>query len=104
MIEPVFNSFFMPWGTNIISLIVFPLLGADLTSRIPESLTEFICVVVTHPILISLVHRFIGCEYLQVEERLMHTHFTLLLLKLLLPSFIWLNEFMPASIWPVWLM
>ena len=55
-IEPVFNSFYA-WGTtNIIirglSLIVFPLLlGADLTSRIPESLTEFICVVV--PILFT---------------------------------------------------
>ena len=45
-IEPVFNSFYA-WGTtNIIirglSLIVFPLLlGDDLMSRIPESLTEF---------------------------------------------------------------
>lgn len=54
-IEPVFNSFYA-WGTtNIIirglSLIVFPLLlGADLMSRIPESLTEFICVVVTYPL------------------------------------------------------
>ncbi|MFR3960447.1 MAG: hypothetical protein ACLTZB_07865 [Streptococcus salivarius] len=48
------------------SLIVFPLLlGADLMSRIPESLTEFICVVVTYP-LYFLVHRFIGYEYLQV--------------------------------------
>ena len=63
-IEPVFNSFYS-WGTtNIIirglSLIVFPLLlGADLMSRIPESLTEFICVVVTYP-LDFLVHCVIG--------------------------------------------
>ena len=80
-IEPVFNSFYA-WGTtNIIirglSLIVFPLLlGADLMSRIPESLTEFICVVVTYP-LYFLVHCFIGYEYLQVEEKeRLRIHFT----------------------------
>ena len=109
-IEPVFNSFYA-WGTtNIIirglSLIVFPLLlGADLTSRIPESLTEFICVVVTYPIYL-LVHRFIGYEYLQVEEKeRLRIHFTPIVIGV---SFAFLscgllNEFMPyfASIWPV---
>ena len=42
-------------------------------SRIPESLTEFICVVVTYPLYL-LVHRFIGYEYLQVEEKGALTH------------------------------
>ncbi|MFR2192749.1 MAG: hypothetical protein ACLS5G_07765 [Streptococcus sp.] len=47
-----------------------------MTSRIPESLTEFICVVVTYPIYL-LVHRFIGYEYLQVEEKeRLRIHFT----------------------------
>ena len=109
-IEPVFNSFYA-WGTtNIIirglSLIVFPLLlGADLTSRIPESLTEFICVVVTYPIYL-LVHRFIGYEYLQVEEKeRLHIHFTPIVIGVSFAflSYGLLNEFMPyfASIWPV---
>lgn len=109
-IEPVFNSFYA-WGTtNIIirslSLIVFPLLlGADLTSRIPESLTEFICVVVTYPIYL-LVHRFIGYEYLQVEEKeRLRTHFTPIVIGVSFAflSYGLLNEFMPyfASIWPV---
>lgn len=109
-IEPVFNSFYA-WGTtNIImrglSLIVFPLLlGADLTSRIPESLTEFICVVVTYPIYL-LVHRFIGYEYLQVEEKeRLRIHFTPIVIGV---SFAFLsyglfNDFLPylATIWPV---
>lgn len=109
-IEPVFNSFYA-WGTtNIIirglSLIVFPLLlGADLTSRIPESLTEFICVVVTYPIYL-LVHRFIGYEYLQVEEKeRLRIHFTPIVIGVSFAflSYGLLNEFMPyfASIWPV---
>ena len=109
-IEPVFNSFYA-WGTtNIIirglSLIVFPLLlGADLTSRIPESLTEFICVVVTYPIYL-LVHRFIGYEYLQVEEKeRWRIHFTPIVIGVSFAflSYGLLNEFMPyfASIWPV---
>ena len=109
-IEPVFNSFYA-WGTtNIIirglSLIVFPLLlGADLTSRIPESLTEFICVVVTYPIYL-LVHRFIGYEYLQVEEKeRLRIHFTPIVngVSFAFLSYGLLNEFMPyfASIWPV---
>ena len=109
-IEPVFNSFYA-WGTtNIIirglSLIVFPLLlGADLTSRIPESLTEFICVVVTYPIYL-LVHRFIGYEYLQVEEKeRVRIHFTPIVIGVSFAflSYGLLNEFMPyfASIWPV---
>lgn len=109
-IEPVFNSFYA-WGTtNIIirglSLIVFPLLlGADLTSRIPESLTEFICVVVTYPIYL-LVHRFIGYEYLQVEEKeCLRIHFTPIVIGVSFAflSYGLLNEFMPyfASIWPV---
>ena len=109
-IEPVFNSFYS-WGTtNIIirglSLIVFPLLlGADLTSRIPESLTEFICVVVTYPIYL-LVHRFIGYEYLQVEEKeRLRIHFTPIVIGVSFAflSYGLLNEFMPyfASIWPV---
>ena len=109
-IEPVFNSFYA-WGTtNIIirglSLIVFPLLlGADLTSRIPESLTEFICVVVTYPIYL-LVHRFIGSEYLQVEEKeRLRIHFTPIVIGVSFAflSYGLLNEFMPyfASIWPV---
>ena len=56
-------------------------------SRIPESLTEFICVVVTYP-LYFLVHCFIGYEYLQVEEKeSLRIHFTLLLLGLALPFF-----------------
>lgn len=108
-IEPVFNSFYA-WGTtNIIirglSLIVFPLLlGADLTSRIPESLTEFICVVVTYPIYL-LVHRFIGYEYLQVEEKeRLRIHFTPIVIGVSFAflSYGLLNEFMPyfASIWP----
>lgn len=109
-IEPVFNSFYA-WGTtNIIirglSLIVFPLLlGADLTSRIPESLTEFICVVVTYPIYL-LVHSFIGYEYLQVEEKeRLRIHFTPIVIGVSFAflSYGLLNEFMPyfASIWPV---
>ena len=109
-IEPVFNSFYA-WGTtNIIirglSLIVFPLLlGADLTSRIPESLTEFICVVVTYPIYL-LVHRFIGYEYLQVEEKeRLRIHFTPIVIGVSFAflSYGLLNDFMPyfASIWPV---
>lgn len=109
-IEPVFNSFYA-WGTtNIIirglSLIVFPLLlGADLTSRIPESLTEFICVIVTYPIYL-LVHRFIGYEYLQVEEKeRLRIHFTPIVIGVSFAflSYGLLNEFMPyfASIWPV---
>lgn len=109
-IEPVFNSFYA-WGTtNIIirglSLIVFPLLlGADLTSRIPESLTEFICVVVTYPIYL-LFHRFIGYEYLQVEEKeRLRIHFTPIVIGVSFAflSYGLLNEFMPyfASIWPV---
>ena len=109
-IEPVFNSFYA-WGTtNIIirglSFIVFPLLlGADLTSRIPESLTEFICVVVTYPIYL-LVHRFIGYEYLQVEEKeRLRIHFTPIVIGVSFAflSYGLLNEFMPyfASIWPV---
>ena len=109
-IEPVFNSFYA-WGTtNIIirglSLIVIPLLlGADLTSRIPESLTEFICVVVTYPIYL-LVHRFIGYEYLQVEEKeRLRIHFTPIVIGVSFAflSYGLLNEFMPyfASIWPV---
>ena len=109
-IEPVFNSFYA-WGTtNIIirglSLIVFPLLlGADLTSRIPESLTEFICVVVTYPIYL-LVHRLIGYEYLQVEEKeRLRIHFTPIVIGVSFAflSYGLLNEFMPyfASIWPV---
>ena len=109
-IEPVFNSFYA-WGTtNIIirglSLIVFPLLlGADLTSRIPESLTEFICVVVTYPIYL-LVHRFIGYEYLRVEEKeRLRIHFTPIVIGVSFAflSYGLLNEFMPyfASIWPV---
>lgn len=109
-IEPVFNSFYA-WGTtNIIirglSLIVFPLLlGADLMSRIPESLTEFICVVVTYPIYL-LVHRFIGYEYLQVEEKeRLRIHFTPIVIGVSFAflSYGLLNEFMPyfASIWPV---
>ena len=109
-IEPVFNSFYA-WGTtNIIirglSLIVFPLLlGADLTSRIPESLTEFICVVVTYPIYL-LVHRVIGYEYLQVEEKeRLRIHFTPIVIGVSFAflSYGLLNEFMPyfASIWPV---
>lgn len=109
-IEPVFNSFYA-WGTtNIIirglSLIVFPLLlGVDLTSRIPESLTEFICVVVTYPIYL-LVHRFIGYEYLQVEEKeRLRIHFTPIVIGVSFAflSYGLLNEFMPyfASIWPV---
>ena len=109
-IEPVFNSFYA-WGTtNIIirglSLIVFPLLlGADLTSRIPESLTEFICVVVTYPIYL-LVHRFIGYEYLQVEEKeRLRIHFTPIVIGVSFAflSYGLLNEFMSyfASIWPV---
>ena len=109
-IEPVFNSFYA-WGTtNIIirglSLIVFPLLlGADLTRRIPESLTEFICVVVTYPIYL-LVHRFIGYEYLQVEEKeRLRIHFTPIVIGVSFAflSYGLLNEFMPyfASIWPV---
>ena len=109
-IEPVFNSFYA-WGTtNIIirglSLIVFPLLlGADLTSRIPESLTEFICVVVTYPIYL-LVHRFIGYEYLQVEEKeRLRIHFTPIVIGVSFAflSYGLLNEFMPyfASIWTV---
>ena len=109
-IEPVFNSFYS-WGTtNIIirglSLIVFPLLlGADLMSRIPESLTEFICVVVTYP-LYFLVHCFIGYEYLQVEEKeSLRIHFTPIVIGVSFAflSYGLLNEFMPyfASIWPV---
>ena len=109
-IEPVFNSFYA-WGTtNIIirglSLIVFPLLlGADLTSRIPESLTEFFCVVFTYPIYL-LVHRFIGYEYLQVEEKeSLRIHFTPIVIGVSFAflSYGLLNEFMPyfASIWPV---
>ena len=109
-IEPVFNSFYA-WGTTNImirglSLIVFPLLlGADLTSRIPESLTEFICVVVTYPIYL-LVHRFIGYEYLQVEEKeRLRIHFTPIVIGVSFAflSYGLLNEFMPyfASIWPV---
>lgn len=109
-IEPVFNSFYA-WGTtNIIirglSLIVFPLLlGANLTSRIPESLTEFICVVVTYPIYL-LVHRFIGYEYLQVEEKeRLRIHFTPIVIGVSFAflSYGLLNEFMPyfTSIWPV---
>ena len=93
-IEPVFNSFYA-WG----------LLGADLTSRIPESLTEFICVVVTYPIYL-LVHRFIGYEYLQVEEKeRLRIHFTPIVIGVSFAflSYGLLNEFMPyfASIWPV---
>ena len=109
-IEPVFNSFYA-WGTtNIIirglSLIVFPLLlGADLMSRIPESLTEFICVVVTYPLYL-LVHRFIGYEYLQVEEKeRLRIHFTPIVIGVSFAflSYGLLNEFLPyfASIWPV---
>ncbi|MFQ7524667.1 MAG: hypothetical protein ACLRL1_01510 [Streptococcus salivarius] len=109
-IEPVFNSFYS-WGTtNIIirglSLIVFPLLlGADLMSRIPESLTEFICVVVIYP-LYFLVHCFIGYEYLQVEEKeSLRIHFTPIVIGVSFAflSYGLLNEFMPyfASIWPV---
>ncbi len=109
-IEPVFNSFYS-WGTtNIIirglSLIVFPLLlGADLMSRIPESLTEFICVVVTYP-LYFLVHCFIGYEYLQVEEKeSLRIHFTPIVIGV---SFAFLsyglfNDYLPylATIWSV---
>ena len=109
-IEPVFNSFYA-WGTtNIIirglSLIVFPLLlGADLTSRIPESLTEFTCVVVTYPIYL-LVHRFIGYEYLQVEEKeRLRIHFTPIVIGVSFAflSYGLLNDFMPyfAKIWSV---
>ena len=109
-IEPVFNSFYA-WGTtNIIirglSLIVFPLLlGADLTSRIPESLTEFTCVVVTYPIYL-LVHRFIGYEYLQVEEKeRLRIHFTPIVIGVSFAflSYGLLNDFMPyfASVWSV---
>ena len=109
-IEPVFNSFYA-WGTtNIIirglSLIVFPLLlGDDLMSRIPESLTEFICVIVTYPLYL-LVHRFIGYEYLQVEEKeRLRIHFTPIVIGVSFAflSYGLLNEFMPyfASIWPV---
>ena len=109
-IEPVFNSFYS-WGTtNIIirglSLIVFPLLlGDDLMSRIPESLTEFICVVVTYPLYL-LVHRFIGYEYLQVEEKeRLRIHFTPIVIGVSFAflSYGLLNDFMPyfASIWPV---
>ena len=109
-IEPVFNSFYA-WGTtNIIirglSLIFFPLLlGADLMSRIPESLTEFICVVVTYPLYL-LVHRFIGYEYLQVEEKeRLRIHFTPIVIGVSFAflSYGLLNDFMPyfASIWPV---
>ena len=109
-IEPVFNSFYA-WGTtNIIirglSLIVFPLLlGDDLMSRIPESLTEFICVVVTYPLYL-LVHRFIGYEYLQVEEKeRLRIHFTPIVIGVSFAflSYGLLNEFLPyfASIWPV---
>ena len=109
-IEPVFNSFYA-WGTtNIIirglSLIVFPLLlGADLMSRIPESLTEFICVVVTYHLYI-LVHSFIGYEYLQVEEKeRLRIHFTPIVIGVSFAflSYGLLNDFMPyfASIWPV---
>ena len=109
-IEPVFNSFYS-WGTtNIIirglSLIVFPLLlGDDLMSRIPESLTEFICVVVTYPLYL-LVHRFIGYEYLQVEEKeRLRIHFTPIVIGVSFAflSYGLLNDFMPyfASVWSV---
>ena len=109
-IEPVFNSFYS-WGTtNIIirglSLIVFPLLlGAELMSRIPESLTEFICVVVTYPLYL-LVHRFIGYEYLQVEEKeRLRIHFTPIVIGVSFAflSYVLLNDFMPffESCWPV---
>ena len=109
-IEPVFNSFYA-WGTtNIIirglSLIVFPLLlGDDLMSRIPESLTEFICVVVTYPLYL-LVHRFIGYEYLQVEEKeRLRIHFTPIVIGVSFAflSYGLLNDFMPyfASVWSV---
>ena len=109
-IEPVFNSFYA-WGTTNtiirgLSLIVFPLLlGDDLMSRIPESLTEFICVVVTYPLYL-LVHRFIGYEYLQVEEKeRLRIHFTPIVIGVSFAflSYGLLNDFMPyfASIWPV---
>ena len=76
-----------------------------MTSRIPESLTEFICVVVTYPIYL-LVHRFIGYEYLQVEEKeRLRIHFTPIVIGVSFAflSYGLLNEFMPyfASIWPV---
>ena len=74
-------------------------------SRIPESLTEFICVVVTYPLYL-LVHRFIGYEYLQVEEKeRLRIHFTPIVIGVSFAflSYGLLNDFMPyfASIWPV---
>ena len=74
-------------------------------SRIPESLTEFICVVVTYPLYL-LVHRFIGYEYLQVEEKeCLRIHFTPIVIGVSFAflSYGLLNDFMPyfASIWPV---
>lgn len=74
-------------------------------SRIPEFLTEFICVVVTYPLYL-LVHRFIGYEYLQVEEKeRLRIHFTPIVIGVSFAflSYGLLNDFMPyfASIWPV---
>ena len=74
-------------------------------SRIPESLTEFICVVVTYP-LYFLVHCFIGYEYLQVEEKeSLRIHFTPIVIGV---SFAFLsyglfNDYLPylATIWSV---
>ena len=76
-----------------------------MTSRIPESLTEFICVVVTYP-LYFLVHCFIGYEYLQVEEKESCAYTSpLLLLGLALPFFHmdFFNDYLPylATIWSV---
>ena len=109
-IEPVFNSFYA-WGTtNIImrglSFFILPLLlGDDLVSRIPEPLTTFMCVVATYPLYL-LIHRFIGYEYLQVEEKeRLRIHFTPIVIGVSFAflSYGLLNDFMPyfASIWPV---
>ena len=109
-IEPVFNSFYA-WGTtNIImrglSLIVLPLLlGDDLVSHIPESLTTFLCVVATYPLYL-LVHRFIGYDSLQVEDKeRLRLHFTPIVIGVSFAflSYGLLNDFMPyfAKIWSV---
>ena len=106
LLNPLILFCFSYYKRPGLSLIVFPLLlGADLTSRISESLTEFICVVVTYPIYL-LVHRFIGYEYLQVEEKeRLRIHFTPIVIGVSFAflSYGLLNEFMPyfASIWPV---
>lgn len=109
-IEPVFNSFYA-WGTtNIImrglSFFILPLLlGDDLVSRIPEPLTTFMCVVATYPLYL-LIHRFIGYDYLQVEDKeRLRLHFTPIVIGVSFAflSYGLLNDFLPyfATIWPV---